>query len=238
MELFFIPDLTTGKLATLPPDEAKHCVKVLRHKSGDTIQLIDGKGGLYAGLIKVANAANCVVEILYRHDSFSERNYSLHMAVAPTKNIDRFEWFCEKATEIGIDEITPVICKRSERKVVKTERIERLMIAAIKQSVKSRLPKIYEPVSFDDFTRKNFTEHKKFICSASAQAEDNLKKHYLSGENAVILIGPEGDFTNDELKSATHLDFKHINLGPSRLRTETAALVACHTINLLNTFAE
>ena len=238
MELFFVPDLSVGKPASLSPDEARHCIKVLRHKEGDTIQLIDGKGGLYAGVIRNTDSSGCAVEIIYRHDHFSDRSYSLHMAVAPTKNIDRFEWFCEKATEVGIDEISPVICTRSERKTVKTERIERVMVAAIKQSIKSWLPKIHEPVDFDDFIQKKFNGYKKFICSGAANPEDNLRKYYSKSENVVIIIGPEGDFTNEELNKASAHNFVHINLGLSRLRTETAAFVACHTINLLNTFVD
>jgi 16S rRNA (uracil1498-N3)-methyltransferase len=238
MELYFLPDLTEGKTAVLTAEESRHCVRVLRHKNGDSIQLIDGKGGLYAGLIREADPGACVVEIIYRHENFGDKDFKLHMAVAPTKNIDRFEWFCEKATEVGVDRLTPVICEHSEREKMKTERIQRLMIAAIKQSVKAWLPKIDEPIEFDKFISCDFSGAKKFICSSVASPTDNFKKHYKKGEDAVVIIGPEGDFSNRELTEAAAKDFKMINLGPSRLRTETAALVACHTINFLNTFDE
>ncbi|MGI8892391.1 MAG: 16S rRNA (uracil(1498)-N(3))-methyltransferase [Bacteroidia bacterium] len=238
MELFFLPDLVEGQSAVLTADESRHCIKVLRHKPGDSIQLIDGKGGLYAGIIRDADPRACRVEIIYRHDSFSDRHYSIHMAVAPTKNIDRFEWFCEKATEVGVDMITPVICQHSERRIIKTERIEKVMISAIKQSIKAWLPQINEAISFNKFVELEFSKSKKFICTGIAAPQESLKNHYKKGEDAVILIGPEGDFSGDEINLAIKKKFIPVNLGTSRLRTETAALVACHTINLLNTFDE
>ena len=235
MELYFLPDLKEGQSAVLSPEEARHCVRVLRHKNGDTIQLIDGKGGLYTGVIRNADQKNCVVEIIYRNDNFPGPDFSVYMAVAPTKNIDRFEWFCEKATEVGVKRITPLLCTRSERKSVNTNRIERVMISAIKQSIKTWLPQIDEPVLFEQFITGDFEETEKYICSSTSDPGDTFVKHYSKGKNAIILIGPEGDFTKEELLLAEQNNFIAVNLGPSRLRTETAALIACHTINLLNT---
>ncbi|MBE9491864.1 MAG: RNA methyltransferase, partial [Bacteroidetes bacterium] len=156
-----------------------------------------------------------------------------HLAIAPTKNINRFEWFLEKATEIGIDEISPIICDHSERKTLKTDRLNKILITAIKQSIKVYLPKLNSPLTFNEFIQKPCSSF-KFIACIDEEHQLNLKKAYQKGKDVVIIIGPEGDFSREEIKLAKELKYLPISLGKSRLRTETAAIVACHTIQLLN----
>jgi len=232
MHLFYTPDLKDN-IYSLNETESKHCIRVLRLNIDDQIQLIDGKGGFYTAKIIDPNPKKCSVEIIEKKQEFGKRNHYLHIAIAPTKNIDRFEWFLEKATEIGIDEITPIICEHSERKIIKPERLEKVIISAVKQSIKAYKPILNDLTSYSDFLRQNETKS-KFI----AHCEDNnkvfLKEAYKIKDNATILIGPEGDFSPHEIEQAIKNNYKEISLGESRLRTETAGVVACHTINLLN----
>ena len=160
--------------------------------------------------------------------------YHLHIAIAPTKNMDRLEWFVEKATEIGISEITPLLCRYSERKVVKLERINKIIVSAMKQSKKSLLPQLNEMISFNDFIKKCEGHDNCFIAHCYNQNKQSLSQLYLKGNDATIVIGPEGDFSEEEVESALKNGFSPITLGESRLRTETAGIVACHTIQLLN----
>lgn len=237
MHLFYTPDITFDtKLYTLSEDESKHCVRVLRMKEGDHIHLIDGKGSFYDAVIADANPKHCTVSIQSIQADEGKRSFFIHIAVAPTKNTDRLEWFLEKSTEIGIDEITPMECEHSERAVVKTDRLNRVITAAMKQSMKAFHPQLNELKRFKEviMQSKEF-EGQKFI--AHCRPGDDklpLKQAYKKGSNAFVLIGPEGDFSIDEVKLATEHGFIPISLGSSRLRTETAAVVACHTINLLN----
>ena len=216
MHVFYTPDIQ--KTNELPEEEAQHCTRVLRLSIGDEITLTDGKGSFYKAEITAATNKRCLVAI--KETIFQKPLWPchLHIAMAPTKNMDRNEWFAEKATEIGFDELTFLNCRFSERKVIKNERIEKILISAIKQSLKARLPKLNE----------------KFIAHCYEGEKPLLKDVLKAGEDALVLIGPEGDFSEGEVEKAIERGFTPISLGKSRLRTETAALVACHTLNLLN----
>ena len=231
MNLFYAPDLTSG-VYILNKGESRHCIKVLRLNTVDTLHITDGRGILVEARLIEPDPKKCIVEILNTQKEFEKSSYRIHLAVAPTKNINRFEWFLEKATEIGTDEITPLICEHSERKVVKTERLEKILIGAMKQSLKAYLPALNEAVKFSDFIRQPLNGQ-KFIASY-AEGNSNLKDIYQSGQDVLILIGPEGDFSPSETEQANNAGFSQINLGSSRLRTETAAVVACHTVSLGN----
>lgn len=235
MHLFYTPDITSGTY-TLNEEESKHAVRVLRLKTGDTIQLIDGAGGFYTAEIIDDHQKHCTVKITDSKKEFEKRDFRLHIAIAPTKNIDRTEWFVEKATETGIDEISLLDCSNSERTIVKTERLQKVAISAIKQSLKAYLPMISEMTDFKKFiTGATGFSGQKFIAHChSREMLPHLKTKYTPGQDAMILIGPEGDFTAEEVKLAKENGFLEISLGTSRLRTETAALYACTAINILN----
>ncbi len=229
MYLFYTPDIDIHP--ELPEEEAAHCLRVLRLSQGDKITLTDGKGYFYEAQISVASAKRCSVSILNKtFQPFYWRGH-LHLAMAPTKNMDRTEWFAEKATEIGIDEISFLNCRFSERKVLKVERIEKIVVSAVKQSLKARKPQINEMISFDKFVRQDFPGD-KFIAHCYA-GEKPLLKDVLSNEkDTLVLVGPEGDFSPEEVELALSCGFRPVSLGMSRLRTETAALVAAHLMNL------
>ncbi len=235
MHLFYTPDITTPSY-TLNEEESKHAVRVLRLAVGDKIQLIDGNGGWYEAEITNDNPKRCSVNILDIKKEVGKRTWNLHIALAPTKNMDRLEWFVEKATEMGIDEISLLDCSNSERTIVKNERIQKVAIAAVKQSLKAYIPKLNEMTSYKKFIAAagNFQGEKFIAHCNSRDTLPHLKNLYSSDKNAMILIGPEGDFTLDEVKLALDNGFKEINLGESRLRTETAALYACTALNILN----
>ena len=232
MNLFYTPDITPD-FYLLNEIESKHCVRVLRLRNEDFIFLIDGKGGFYKAQIIDDNQKKCLVKIVETKKEYNKRDFYVHIAIAPTKNIDRFEWFLEKATEIGIDEITPIVCQHSERKVIKPERLNKVITSAIKQSLKAYKPILNDIVKFDDFIKKDFKSD-KFIAHCYDDNLKSLKDEAFGKKNVTILIGPEGDFSLDEVKKAVENDYCEIGLGHSRLRTETAGVVACHTINLLN----
>lgn len=232
MHLFYTPDID-GKFYTLNPEESKHCVKVLRLVEGDAISIIDGKGTFYNCLIVKADAKACGVECVEKKENFDKRNFRLHIAIAPTKNIDRIEWFLEKCTEIGVDEITLLCTAHSERKVVKDERLEKVVISAMKQSLKAYLPRLNPMTDFSKFV-KSCGESRKFIAHCNDGEKKRLDETYVMGEDVVILIGPEGDFSVEEVTLAEKMGFQPISLGKSRLRTETAGIVACHSINFMN----
>ena len=232
MYLFYNPDISSDKYI-LPEPESKHCIKVLRLKTGDTIHLTDGMGKLCETRIIDDNIKKCTLEIIRVQKEVGKRNYKIHIAVAPTKNISRFEWFLEKATEIGIDEITPVICEHSERKLIKTERLNKVITSAMKQSLKTYYPKLNKAIKYKDFIKNDFKGN-KFIAYCTDEYRNTLKNIYQKGTDALILIGPEGDFSEEEIKKAINTGYTPVSLGESRLRTETAALVACFTVNLMN----
>lgn len=232
MHLFY-SEVVTGNLHTLPLEESKHCIRVLRLINGDHIHLTDGKGNLYETRIVNDNDKHCVLEIINVKSEFEKRNFTLHMAVAPTKNISRYEWFLEKAAEIGINSIIPLICENSERRNVNYERLNKVLISAMKQSLKAYLPVLHKPVDFKQLIL-NESKADKYIAYCSTNYRNELKDIGNRGRETLILIGPEGDFSQEEIKFAISNGVKPISLGPSRLRTETAAIVACVTINLLN----
>ena len=232
MQLFYAPDLS-GDQYTLKEKESKHVIKVLRMKSGDTIMLTDGMGKLCTAELISEDPRSCEVKIIEEKIDFDKRNYHLHICIAPTKNISRFEWFLEKATEIGIDEITPLLCQRSERKVVKNDRLDKVITAAMKQSLKAYHPRLNEARSFKDIISQD-NPAQKFIAYVEEGEHPPIQSLYSKGEDAIILIGPEGDFSPEEVHQANQNGFVTVNLGKSRLRTETAGLVAVHTIGLMN----
>jgi 16S rRNA (uracil1498-N3)-methyltransferase len=232
MQLFYIPDITNEKNYTLSESESKHAIRVLRLKEGDSLTLVNGKGTFYNAIIIKDNPKKCEVNIIgIRKEENSKP--TLHIAIAPTKNNDRTEWFIEKSTEIGIKEITPTLCKHSERKKIKQERFVKTAISAMKQSLKATLPKINELTSFKELVNQSF-EGEKYIAHCYQENQLHYKDLYKKGENSLILIGPEGDFSQDEVALAIKNGFEPITFGESRLRTETAGIVACTTFNLIN----
>jgi len=232
MHLFYIPEIT-GTEITLSQAESKHAVRVLRLVKDDIVRIIDGRGGLYKARIIDQDFKKCTIEIIETQKEFGKRDFHLHIAIAPTKNIDRFEWFIEKATEIGIDEITPLLTEHSERKIVKPERQEKIIISAIKQSIKAYKPKLNEMTTFSKLISTNF-DGEKYIAHCYEEERPNLINRVTKGNDVLILIGPEGDFSPDEVRQAWEAGFTGVSLGESRLRTETAGVVACHIVNLVN----
>jgi len=232
MQLFYTTDIQ-DQMAFLQEEEARHCVQVLRHKAGDEIKLMDGKGGMYQATILEATRKKVSLRILSTVQTYTHRPARLHLAVAPTKNISRWEWLLEKAVEIGVDEITPIICQRSERKVVKPARLQKIILAAAKQSKNTILPTFNPVIKLVDFI-KNKAEvmSQKFIAHCEDGNEIHLMEKYEPQEDVIILIGPEGDFSQVEIEACLNAKYSPIQLGVSRLRTETAGIVACHTVNL------
>ena len=229
MHLFYAPDIEL--INELPAEEAAHALRVLRLKAGDELTLTDGKGCFYRAEIAVADHKHCLLNILETIPQPVLWNGHLHLALAPTKNMDRIEWLAEKATEIGLDELTFLNCRYSERKVVKLERIEKIVVSAVKQSLKARMPKLNELTDFAKFVRQPF-QGQKFIAHCYPGDKTLLKDCLLPNQDALVLIGPEGDFSEEEVQLAISQGFQPISLGASRLRTETAALVAVHLMNL------
>ena len=232
MNLFYDPNIE-GKYYTLNKEESKHIIKVLRKTEGEIIHFTNGNGLFFETQIISAIPSACEVEILKSYEGDDKRNYKLHIAIAPTKNNDRTEWFLEKSTEIGIDEITPIICEQSERKVVKHDRFEKVITAAVKQSLKSFHPQLNEQQKLKDFLTIDF-KGQKFIAYIDEDVTLELPYIYKKGEDVLILIGPEGDFRPEEVELAKQKGFIPISLGNFRLRTETAGVVACNTISILN----
>lgn len=232
MHIFYTPELS-GKSYMLDETESKHCIRVLRLQQGDEITLVDGRGGFFTAEIADPNPKRCLVNVIKSELEFGLRNFQLQIAIAPTKNMDRIEWFLEKATEIGISRVTPLLCRYSERKEIKHDRLEKVMVSAMKQSLKAYLPQLDPLTRFADFIRQPFSGQ-KFIAHCEEQNREILKNLVEPNQNYLILIGPEGDFSTDEIEAALQAGFRPVSLGDSRLRTETAGLVACHTFNLLN----
>ncbi len=231
MHIFYTPDIRTSH--ELPEEEAAHALRVLRLQAGDEIMLTDGTGNFYHARISLAAHKRCLVDILETKPQAPLWSGHLHIALAPTKNMDRIEWLAEKATEIGLDELTFLDCRFSERKVVKTERIAKILVSAVKQSLKARIPLLNGMTDFKAFIARPFGGQ-KFIAHCYPGEKPPLKDVVRQGEDALVLIGPEGDFSEEEVRLAEEAGFTPVSLGPSRLRTETAALVACHILNLKN----
>lgn len=241
MELFFTNNII-GSLATLDEQESAHCIKVLRNKPGDSIFLTDGSGILFRGEIVSVTGKKCNVNIVERISGRDSRPYYLHVAAAPTKNLERYEWFLEKATEFGVDEITPILAAHSERKVYKKERGERIILSAMKQSLKVTLPKLNEPEDFEKFVSeagKSF-DGDKLIGHCNEGEKVNLTNHLLALKETreklrvLILIGPEGDFSPEEVELAKKKGFIPFTMGDSRFRVETAAIAAVSAVYFLS----
>lgn len=231
MNVFYQPEIPNG-IRYLDQEEARHCAKVLRKKAGDAIQVTDGKGSLYKATLTEARPDKCTFKI----DSTEKeptRPFHIHIAIAPTKNPDRTEWFVEKAIEIGVDEISFLLCDNSERAALKTDRLEKLAISAMKQSLRFTLAKINHMVLLKDFVTATKATS-KFIAYVDQTNPDHLLKQASAKSNYVVLIGPEGDFSKKELELAIEQGYKKVSLGTNRLRTETAGLAACHILNLIN----
>ena len=240
MELFYSAHLEEG-LCCLGEDESLHCVRDLRHKPSDEIDIIDGKGNLYHCRLVEASPKRAVATILHKTPSWGSHPYRLRMAVCPTKDIDRFEWFVEKATEIGVDVISPVIGEHSERKVLKTERIRKLALSATKQSLKGAIPVIEEAASVKELIKGADPGSLRLIaCCFEDERHPRMSiaeaiRGWEGPADYTVLIGPEGDFSPGELKAALEAGFIPVHLGQSRLRTETAALLAVQSVYLLKT---
>ncbi len=233
MQLFYTSDIS-GNNYILNEQESRHCIRVLRLTKGDIVYLTDGVGNLYKAEISKDDQKACGLKIVEKFENFEKRNFYLHIAIAPTKNTDRFEWFLEKATEIGIDEVTPLLCERSEKKQVKLERLERIVIASLKQSIKAFKPRINNITSFSELIAREKKEKVFCIAHCNDGEKNFINEVYLKNQSCLILIGPEGDFSPEEVALASMNGFKQISLGTARLRTETAGIVACHTINFIN----
>jgi len=232
MQLFYTINIEDN-IAHLSEEEARHCVQVLRKKVGDILDLVDGAGHFYKGEIMETGKKRCMVNIIERRAMETGRP-KLTMAIAPTKNIDRLEWFMEKATEIGIDEVIPLLCTRSERKRIRLDRLEKILVSAMKQSLKAHLPKLRDLSPFKEFIKEAHHFDHKLIAYCNDDQLPLLQSTYQAGNSALILIGPEGDFHEDEIVLAKAQSFQGISLGKSRLRTETAGLVACTVFNAQN----
>lgn len=248
MEIFFSGQLSESAAEGLVPvagtpsflseEESMHCIKVLRHSKGDTINVIDGAGNMYEAQITDANPRKCCFTITEAHENWGAHGYSLTLVCCPTKNIDRFEWLIEKATEIGIDDIVPAIGEHSERKVIKKERLERILLSAAKQSLKGAVPRIKDSISVSDFLKNDSPDGLKLIAYCFHGSEEDerrsifeeIDKYFSTTEDAAphitILIGPEGDFSEKEAELAISRGYLPVSIGESRLRTETAALTS------------
>lgn len=231
MHLFYTPDIAVSQ--ELPEEEARHCVKVLRMTEGSQLMLTDGKGFYYKACLSNAHPKHCYFEILEKIPHPPTWQAQIHIAMAPTKNLDRIEWFAEKATEIGINSLSFLNCRFSERKEIKIARIEKIMVSAMKQSQKAVLPVLNEMQTFRQFVRQE-RGGQKLIAHCYPGEKALLREVYVPGNEVTILIGPEGDFSEEEVAEALAHGFQAISLGTSRLRTETAALYACNSIHVLS----
>lgn len=232
MQLFIGSELDDNTLF-LTEEESWHCAKVLRKKNGDVLSVIDGLGNLYSGKIISDNPKKVLLTIESREKKTNTRKYKLHLAIAPTKNIDRIEWFVEKAVEIGIDEISFLQCKNSERKILKIDRIQKIVESAVKQSVQFYMPKVNDLQPFQKFIEGK-TYHSKFIAHCQTLQLPYLGGLVSKGVDSIVLIGPEGDFSIEEVNLAKQFEFQEISLGENRLRTETAALYAVNIFSVLS----
>ncbi len=232
MNVFYLPDAQLGTIS-FPEEESKHIVKVLRMKEGDRFCVTDGKGSLYDAELVDAHPKRAMADLSNQRCGYDIRDFKLSIAIAPTKLNERTEWFLEKATEIGIDEVKLFASYHSERRAANVERFRKIVVSAMKQSVKSKMPVVEEMVLFDKLVKQDF-DGQKFIAWIDDDVKEQLCDLYEKGKNAIVLIGPEGDFSKEEVELAKENGFVPVSLGEARLRTETAAVVACHTIQLIN----
>ena len=238
MYLFYTPQIVgeeeeIGKTYSLDAEESGHCVRVLRYTRGDEILLTNGQGMTYTAEIINPNPRHCEFTVLTAEKQEKHHSNYIHIAIAPTKNIERIEWFVEKCTEIGVDEITPLLCRFSERKQLRLDRLEKIILSAAKQSLTPYMPKLNGLTDCADFIR-NAKEETKFIAHCYKEDKRELRKEIMPGKSVVVMLGPEGDFSEDEISTALQNGFVPVSLGESRLRTETAGIVACHICNLLS----
>ena len=233
MQIFYSADVKDGK-ALFSREESGHCLRVLRMRRGDSLTFTDGKGTLYEGVISGDDPKGMTVTVTSEKSDPVRRNYRLHVAISPLKNDDRLEWFIEKSVETGIDVITPVICNRSEKKRIRRERLEGIMLSAMKQSARCTLPLLQEPEDLNSFLVRH-DQGKRIIATCDPAFERiAINKAFDRGEDVTILIGPEGDFTSEEVKAAINAGFVPVHLGTARLRTETAGIAACCSVSLIN----
>lgn len=233
-QLFYSPEITNNQ-ATLSEEESRHCVKVLRLKKNDEVHFTDGKGNLYLAAIAEPHAKKCVLDIRQNIAQVPPLPYNIHVVIAPTKNADRIEWFVEKSVEFGISQISFVQCDRSERKQIKLPRLQKIALSAMKQSLKFHFPQINEMISFKNFMANLAPDNERYIAHLNEGERFFLKDVAQKHRKYCILIGPEGDFTPNEVTLALNNEFKAVTLGNSRLRTETAGIAACHLLNIINT---
>ena len=233
MQLFYTPKIDSK--GVLSEEESRHAIRVLRYQLNDPIDLVDGVGNYYKAIISNPNPKRCEFEVIEKIENFEPLPYNLHLAVGPTKNIDRFEWFVEKSTEIGVTQITPILSQFSERKHIKKERIEKIIVSAAKQSVKAHFPILNEMIPFEQFI-KNAQASQKFIAHCYDLQKSSLFEVVRAQSDLIVMIGPEGDFSEAEIDQALLNNYTAVGLGSARLRTETAGIVACHTVNLKNSF--
>ena len=233
MQVFYAPEIA-GNEYVLDENESGHCIRVLRMRAGTAVKLIDGKGTLYDAVISKADSRKCCLEITGVTSDFEKRGYRLHMAVSPLKNHERFEWFLEKSVEIGVDEITPLICDKTEKTGFRRERMNNIIISAMKQSLKATLPVLHEPCNFSEFIGRTHMNTRLIAHCSPVHTRNRISDMYSAGQDALVLIGPEGDFSENEILAANAAGFAGVHLGQSRLRSETAGIAACCLVYLLN----
>lgn len=238
MYLFYTPQIVgtadeIGKTYSLDEEESGHCVRVLRYTRGDEILLTNGQGMTYTAVITNPHPKHCEFEVRTAEKQSKHHSNYIHIAIAPTKNVERIEWFVEKCTEIGVDEITPLLCRFSERKQLRIDRLQKIILSAAKQSLTPYLPKLNEMTDCTEFIRRT-EEETRFIAHCYKEDKRDLRNEIKPGKSVVVMIGPEGDFSEQEIAEALQHNFVPVSLGDSRLRTETAGIVACHICNLFN----
>jgi len=231
MHLFY-NTVISDNIINLCEEESKHCVRVLRLKQNDIVWITDGLGKMYKTSIIDDNKKNCVLQVVEVFENYKKRPFKLHVAISTLQSADRLEWFVEKATEVGVDEITPILCEHSELKNVNIKRLQKVAVSAMKQSLKAYLPKINSLIKFSDFIKNDFIGQKGIAYCIDERK--HIADWYTKNSDYLILIGPEGDFSQKEIDLALQNKFTGISLGNSRLRTETAAVTACVAVNLLN----
>jgi 16S rRNA (uracil1498-N3)-methyltransferase len=233
MQIFYVPDIN-GSKCVMDENESRHCIRVLRMTRGDGLNIVDGDGSLYEGIISDPSPSGCGVTITSVTRNFEKRGYRLSIAISPIKSQERFEWFVEKSVEIGVDEITPVICRNTEKSGLKRERLNNIIISAMKQSIKAFKPVLNDPMTFREFADSDPAGIKMIAHCNPVYERYKIDRIYTREKDAVILIGPEGDFSKEELEYAFNKGFKSIHFGSSRLRTETAGIAACHSVYFIN----
>lgn len=233
MQIFYSEKVTDG-MAWFSREETGHCLRVLRMRRGDSMAFTDGRGHLYQGVITADDPSGMTVSVTSEIGRAGKRDYRLHVAISPVKNDDRLEWFIEKAVETGIDEITPVICQRTEKRRIRRERLEGIILSAMKQSLRTFLPSLNEPVPLSEFLRKEYNTRKLIASCDESLDRMSITSAFSRGQDVLILIGPEGDFTDEETRLAVEHGFIPVHFGPGRLRTETAGIAACCSVYLAN----